>query len=153
VFQEPVDTLFHSNYFLEYTAHSRRMESGCRPPLPAQTPKHLAMSTPVDGPLTVSPATTPSVVVTIEKRVKNAQPGTPADRARALLSSDTTLAELRAILTEDEIMTPRDLFKQDGCVLSKSMERAVAWRDALEVEYSRAICSKFLIHDYGTYIH
>ena len=103
------------------------------------------MSTPVDGPFTPPPAaTTLSVVVIIERRVKNAQPGTPADRARALISSDGTLADLRAILTEDEIMTPRDLFTQGEYVLSKSMECAMAWRDALEVQYLKTIRPKSL---------
>jgi hypothetical protein len=100
------------------------------------------MSTPVDGPFTARPATTPSIVVTIERRVKNAQPGTPAERARALVPSDATLAQLRAILTEDEIMMPRDLFRQGGCLLSKSIEPAMAWEDALEVRYLGTFCSK-----------
>ena len=84
------------------------------------------MYTPIDD----LPAVPPSVVE--EDR-------TPADSAHGFISPGATLPRLRTTLTEDEILTPRDFFKQDGYGLNKSMERAMGSRDVYEVRYFKDI--------------
>ena len=69
--------------------------------------------------------------VPIEKR--RLKKRATADSPPALDSPDAAFAALRTTLTEDEILTPHDLFKQGECVLSKSIECAMGWRNAHEV--------------------
>ena len=72
--------------------------------------------------------------------------GNPADSAHGFISPGATFPKLRTTLTEDEILTPRDFFKQDGHVLRESMERALGSGGVYEVRHLTVFRSESVAH-------
>lgn len=72
-----------------------------------------------------------TVAVNITKR------SGPADRIgtkhTVYVAEDGTLADLRVVLTDDEVTSASDKFYVDGRALGKSSEAKTKWKSALKV--------------------